>query len=136
MRSQTLPQPLFRTATVCVPAAPHDAAWIQGRVMKLLGWMATILVVCMLTWLFANAETFWSRVLVSLLLAGFGVLAGLRFGAQSSAAYIADLQRVNKVLCEQQRELEEVNAILLKQVNVESEPISDAEPVSPGERIH
>ena len=135
MASYTLPRPIFRTTTVRVPAAPHYAAWIQGRVMKLLGWFATILVACMLAWLFVGAETLWPRMLIGLLLAGFGILVGLRFGTQGTAAYIADLQRVNKMLSEQQRELEEVNAILLKHVNAEAEPIPLFESGAPSERV-
>jgi hypothetical protein len=56
-----------------------------------------------------------------------GVIAGLRIATRSTSSYIADLQRVNKVLCDQQHELEEANAILLKQISAES-PVESASP--------
>jgi hypothetical protein len=55
------------------------------------------------------------------------VIAGLRIATRSTSSYIADLQRVNKVLCDQQHELEEANAILLKQISAES-PVESASP--------
>lgn len=136
MRSYPLPQPLFRTVTIRVPAAPHEAAWIQGRIMKFLGWIATILVVCLLLWVFVTSDVLLLRVSMGLLLLGCGVIAGLRIGTQNATAYITDLQRVNKVLCGQQRELEEVNAILLKQVSTDTESVNPKESVSPGEHVH
>jgi hypothetical protein len=49
-----------------------------------------------------------------------GVLAGLRMGTDSATTYTNDVQRLNKVLAEQNSELQEANAILLKQVSSES----------------
>jgi ABC-type transport system involved in cytochrome bd biosynthesis fused ATPase/permease subunit len=87
--------------------------------MKFLGWTTTFLVLCLLVWLSATAAAIWLRALCTLLIAMIGLIAGLRIATRSTSSYIVELQRVNKVLCDQQHELEEVNAILLKQVSVE-----------------
>jgi hypothetical protein len=115
MNSYTLPRPTLRTIKIRVPAAAHDAAWIEGRAMKIVGWTATILVIGTLAWLAASADVAWLRGLSGLLLLAMGMLIGLRFGAQSASAYIRDLQRLNKTLCDQQQELEGANQALLNQ---------------------
>jgi len=127
MSSYTLPRPRYRTSRVGVPAVPHDASWIQVHAMKFIGWTTTFLVLCLLVWLSAIAAAIWLRVLCTLLIAMVGVIAGLRIATRSTSSYIADLQRVNKVLCDQQHELEEANAILLKQISAES-PVESASP--------
>jgi hypothetical protein len=83
--------------------------------MKIVGWTATILVIGTLAWLAASAEVVWLRGFGGLLLAAVGLLIGLRIGTQSASAYIRDLQRLNKTLCDQQQELESANQALLNQ---------------------
>lgn len=87
---------------------------------KQIGWTATSAVLALLVWQAAIAEPFLPRVVSGLLLAVVSLLVGLRIGTDSAAAYTKDLQRLNKVLAEQQRDLEEMNEMLLKQVNAES----------------
>jgi len=92
----------------------HDAAGIQGRTMKFVGWTATVLAVCALAWLVAASEVVGLRIGGTLMLVGIGMLIGMRLGIQSATAYIADLHRLNKTLSDQQQELEDANAMLLK----------------------
>lgn len=115
MNTYSFPRPKLHTIIVRVPAAAHDAVWIEGRAMKIVGWTATILVVCTLIWLLSAAEVFALRFVSGLMLAAMGFLVGLRIGTTSSSAYIRDLQRLNKTLCDQQRELEDANHALLNQ---------------------
>ena len=115
MNSYTLPRPTLRTFKIRVPAAAHDAACIEGRAMKIIGWTATILVIGTLAWLATTAEVAWLRAFSGLLLAAVGLLIGLRIGTRSASAYIQDLQRLNKTLCDQQKELESANHALLNQ---------------------
>lgn len=91
--------------------------WVM---LRLVGWAATIAVLAFLIWQVAAAEPFWPRTVSALLLVVISLVAGLRVGADSAAAYVKDLQRVNKVLADQNRELQENNLMLLKQVNSES----------------
>jgi hypothetical protein len=97
--------------------------------IKLFGWTTTILVVCMLVWQATVDAPLWPRTLSALFLVAIGGLAGLRIGASGAAAYIQDVQRLNKVLAEQHRELEELNANLLKQVNTEAETPAQSESI-------
>lgn len=91
--------------------------------LKTAAWTTTFALVAVLIWQAASAEPLLPRVLTASLLSVVGFLAGLRLGADSAAAYIRDLQRLNKVMSEQQQELEELNSMLLKQARLEaSEP--------------
>jgi hypothetical protein len=47
-------------------------------------------------------------------------MAGIRMGADGASSYVRDLQRVNKVLAEQNRELEELNRTLLAKASPDS----------------
>jgi hypothetical protein len=85
--------------------------------LKHLGWMATSAIFALLVWQAVAAETFLPRVVSDLLMAAISLLVGLRIGANSADAYLKDLQRNNKVLADQQRDLEEMNEMLLKQIN-------------------
>jgi glucan phosphoethanolaminetransferase (alkaline phosphatase superfamily) len=87
---------------------------------KQLGWLATTAVLALLVWQTAAAEPLLPRAVSALLLVVVSVLIGLRIGADSAAAYMVDLQRTNKFLAEQQRDLEEMNEMLLKQINSET----------------
>jgi hypothetical protein len=54
-----------------------------------------------------------------LLLVIICVVAGLRIGADSAAAYIDDVHRINKTLADQNCELQIANADLLDQLSSE-----------------
>jgi hypothetical protein len=88
--------------------------------LRLVGWTATIAVSATLIWLSAAMDPYWARVASAALLAIFGVLVGIRLGTDSSSKYTTELQRLNKVLVEQNRGLEDANSILLKELSAES----------------
>ena len=88
--------------------------------MSRIGWVATTGLVAFLLWQIASAEPLWTPAVSGLLLVVIGVLAGLRIGADSAAAYTTDVHRLNKLLADQNRELQDANAILLKQVSSEA----------------
>jgi hypothetical protein len=121
MNSFSIPKPLFQTFRVRrIPKASHEVVATEGRVMtKVLGWSATILVVSLLAWQIAAEAPILPRPVMALLLVLISGLAGIRLGTGGAAAYIDDVQRLNRVLAEQHRELEEVNAFLLKELNAE-----------------
>ena len=82
--------------------------------IKRVGWATSI---AFLFWQTIAAEPLLPPLVSALLLLLVGVLMGLRIAADASAEYIADLQRLNKVLSEQQQGLEEANLLLLKRAN-------------------
>ena len=81
-----------------------------------IGWIATTVLLAFLLWQVAANQPLWPPVVSALLLIVIGVLAGLRVGADSLAAYTNDVHRRNKLLADQNRELQDANATLLKQV--------------------
>jgi hypothetical protein len=81
---------------------------------KLVGWATASALMAWLLWQTTASEPLLPHVASGLLLLVVGVLAGLRIAADSAAAYIRDLQRLNKLLADQQRELEEANWRLLQ----------------------
>ena len=87
--------------------------------LRLAGWIATVIAMMFLFWQTIVEIPIWPRPLSALLLLLLGVLAGIRIGADSAAAYIKDLQRTNKVVVDQNRELQQANAMLLKEVSSE-----------------
>ena len=95
----------------------EHAAHGDWAIMSRIGWIATTGLVALLLWQTAAAEPLWPSAVSGLLLIVIGVLAGLRLGADSAASYMKDVQRLNKVLDEQNAELQESNAILLKQIS-------------------
>ncbi len=123
MSSFSIPKPLFQTTPVRrIPAAPHEAVATEGLAMiKVLGWVTTIMVVCLLAWQISVEAPLLPKLLSAVCLAAISGVVGLRFGAMGAAAYIRDVQRLNKVLAEQHHELEELNALLLKQLNADVE---------------
>jgi hypothetical protein len=131
MNSYSIPKPLFRTVPVRhESAAPHEAAAAKGLAMfKAVGWAATIVVVCLLAWQITADAPFLPRLVSAVCLGLISGLVGLRIGALGAYAYIQDVQRVNKTLAEQHRELEELNAMLLKQINAEAESPASSERV-------
>ena len=131
MSSFSIPKPLFPTVSVRrIPAVPPKAATTQGLVMiKILGWSATILVVAMLIWQLSLDAPMLPKLVGAVLLALISCLAGISLGAGGSAEYIRDVQRLNKVLAEQHHDLEELNALMLKQMNAEVKAHSPSERV-------
>lgn len=91
---------------------------LRNRFMlRLLGWAAAITVLAFLFWQALIAAPLWPPIVNSSLLALACILGGLRLGADSAQAYIRDLHRLNRVLAEQNRELEEANRSLLRQLS-------------------
>jgi hypothetical protein len=88
--------------------------------LKRLGWIVTTAILAVLLWQTATVDPVLPRIVSGILLGLISLLAGLRLSADSAAAYMTDLQRTNKVLADQNRELEEANAVLLQQVATES----------------
>jgi hypothetical protein len=88
--------------------------------MSRIGFIATTGLLAFLLWQVVAAEPFWPPAVSGLLLIIISVLAGLRMGADSAATYTSDVHRLNKVLAQQNSELQEANAMLLKQVSTES----------------
>ena len=76
--------------------------------------LATVAVVTLLVWQTAVAESFWPRVFCCVLLAVFCTLFGIRIGTNSTAVYMDDVHRLNKVLADQNEQLQDANAILLR----------------------
>ncbi len=97
--------------------------------LKLVGWLAVIATLAFLIWQIAVAEPLWPRAVTGLLLAIIGLLAGIRIGTDSVTAYTQDLQRVNKLLADQNQDLQDTNAMLLREVRSESDtlpkPVTD-----------
>jgi hypothetical protein len=83
--------------------------------LKLIGWGATSSILAFLLWQITSTEPFWPRMACGLMLIGISLLAGIRIGAGSAAAYIMDVHRLNRVLSEQNRDLRDANHHLLKQ---------------------
>jgi hypothetical protein len=81
-----------------------------------LGWIATTGLLVFLIWQLAISEPLLPPTISGLFLIVVSVLAGLRIGADSAAEYMSDVHRLNKLLAEQNNELQEANAILLKQL--------------------
>src|SRR5262245_56466107 len=94
----------------------------KNRAMvKIIACMMTIVLIAALTWQLVDAAPEVPRAVSALLLVVVCFLAGLRVGADSAAAYIRDLQRLNKMMAEQQQDLEEMNSMLLRNTNAASE---------------
>jgi hypothetical protein len=85
--------------------------------MNRIGWIATMSLMAFLLWQLASTAPLWPPTASGLLLIVVSLLAGLRIGADSAAAYTTDVHRLNKLLADQNRELQDANAILLKQVS-------------------
>lgn len=121
MKTIAFPGNLIERIGHCRPALkPRPLAADENWAMfKLIGWVATIAVLAFLMWQALAAQPLWPPTISVLLLVAVSVLAGLRLGADSAAAYTRDLHRLNKVLVDQNRELEQANAALLEQLSVE-----------------
>ncbi len=121
MSSYSIPKPLYQVVPArSVPPTRRSTAATEDRSMiKLIGWTATILAVCVLVWQMTVEDPSWPRLLSAVFIMLICLLAGIRVGTAGAANYIKDVHRLNKVLAEQHRELEELNSHLLKQVNAE-----------------
>jgi hypothetical protein len=93
--------------------------------LRLLGWLTAAVMIGFLVWQTMTSVPLWPQWLSALLLFFAGGLAGIRLATDAASAYIADLQRLNKVLADQNQELEEANAILLAQISAEAEVSSE-----------
>lgn len=106
-----------------VRSAAFDKDW---PMFKRVGWAAVIAAIAFLIWQTTAAEPLWPHAISAVLLVIIGSMAGLRLGTESAEAYTRDLQRLNKVLDEQNRELAKANAILLKELTSEMQPSKSA----------
>jgi len=95
-----------------------ELEWIM---LKLVSRTSYLAVLAFLLWQVASPVPFWPRLVSAILIAIICVLVGLRLGADSASAYTKDLQRLNKVLVDQNRELEEANRSLLGKVSHQQE---------------
>jgi hypothetical protein len=85
--------------------------------LRLFGWATAAAFVAIVFWQTTAAHPLLPRPVCGAALALISGLAGLRIGADSAARYTADLVRLNKTIIDQNRALEEMNAMLLKQVS-------------------
>lgn len=97
---------------------------------KLVAWTTAIAIVAWLLWQTTVSQPLLPRWASGGLLLVVGVLAGLRIAADSAADYIRDLQRLNKLMADQQLELEEANWQLLQRASSESPPSPQRSPAS------
>jgi hypothetical protein len=120
---------LFRAAAGWDSPAKRRLIALEGHwtMLRLLGWTAIIAVVAMLVWQTASAEPVIPRPASGLLLVLIAGLAGIRIGSEGAAAYVKDLHRLNRVLAEQNEELQDLNATLLKQVSAGTESTTPSE---------
>ena len=119
MNTFSWPRPLPGKLRTCPLRSESNPETTQRdwAMLKQFGWLATTAILALLVWQVAAVEPILPRIVGGFLLAIVSLMVGLRIGADSAAAYTKDLQRNNKVLAEQQRDLEEMNEMLLKQVN-------------------
>jgi hypothetical protein len=122
MKSFTCPEPrllglLRELAQVQSRESVRNEYW---PMLRLLGWISTISVIVGLLWFTTIEASAWFRVVTGLLIAMLGLLSGLRLGTHSASEYIKDVHRLNKVLAEQNKDLEKANAILLKELGAET----------------
>ena len=94
--------------------------------LRLIGWVITIAVLVSLVWQSAANDPFLPRTVSVIVLLIVSVLAGIRLGTDSCTAYINDVQRLNKVVMDQNRELESANAMLLSKVTSQSPEPSES----------
>jgi hypothetical protein len=123
MSSFSIPKPVYQPVSIrrVFTVPPNLATTVGPAMIKVIGWSATILIVSMLIWQLAIAAPLLPKIASAVLLALVSCLAGISIGAGGAAAYIRDVQRLNKTLADQHHELEELNAIMLKQLNEEHE---------------
>jgi hypothetical protein len=93
--------------------------------LRLVGWTTTAALVAIAFWQTTAEHPLLPRLVCGAALALVSGLAGLRIGADSAARYTKDLIRLNKTICELNRELEEANAMLLNQVSSHADLSTD-----------
>jgi hypothetical protein len=107
-------------------AKSRKEAFIEDLAMlRLACWLATVAALTLLVWQITVEQPAWLRLLCGVLLLLVSILTGMRIGTDFASGYIKDLQRVNKVLADQNQELQEANAMLLKQLAAESPAASE-----------
>jgi hypothetical protein len=88
--------------------------------IRQVGYALTIVLLAGLLWQLASAQPLLSPLICGVFLVFISIMAGIRIGTDGTSNYIRDLQRVNKVLAQQNRELEEINRTLLAKVDPDS----------------
>jgi hypothetical protein len=129
MRTFSYPKPLFHGLSeylrrTKIGEADLSMVW---TLLRLAGWLATIAFIAVLILQVISDVPLWRQAIAGLLLVAVGLLAGLRLGTHSASAYIKDVQRLNKVLANQNKDLEAANAILLREISAQSESASRSE---------
>lgn len=115
----------FYGAASAVASFGRQVAAGNHAMLRTLGWTVVIAGLAFFVWQAASPEPVWPPAVSALLLVVVSLLAGLRISAESARAYMTDLQRLNKVLVEQNRELEEANRVLLRQLSARTPPRSN-----------
>ena len=77
-------------------------------------------------WQLVAPEPFISPLASGLILVVLGGLAGLRIGTESFGRFVKDLTALNKYLGEQNRDLAEMNQVLLKDLLTRREDTQDS----------
>jgi hypothetical protein len=93
--------------------------------LRLFGWSAAAVVLGFLLWQTTVSDPIWPHWVSGMFLAVAGCLAGLRIATDSATKYICDVQRLNRFLACQNKELEDANALLLSQISDEAEVASE-----------
>src|SRR5262245_28059675 len=126
MRSFSCPKPLFHGLSDSLNETKFAKSDLSmgWTLLRPAGWLATIAIVAVLIWHITGDGSLWSQAIAGLLLVAIGLLAGLRLGNRSATTYIQDIQRTNKTLADQNKELEAANAVLLKELDAQAEPAS------------
>jgi hypothetical protein len=88
--------------------------------IRQVGYGLTIILLAVLLWQLASPQPALPAVVCGVFLVFISLLAGVRLGTDSASSYIQDLQRVNKVLAEQNRDLEDLNRSFLAKAEADS----------------
>src|SRR6476646_16283 len=107
MKSFSYPKPVFHGLSDSLSNAKFGKSDLSmgWTLLRQAGWLATIAVVAVLIWHITGDASLWSQGIAGLLLVAIGLLAGLRLGTHSATTYIRDVQRLNRDLADQNKEL-------------------------------
>src|SRR3954467_2418254 len=98
MQTSTHSGVTLRVLTELSRAKRGFGAWGEDwPMLKLIGWAATISLIAGLIWYVSNDISVLARSVAGIALVTVGLLGGLHISSHSAAAYIRDVQRLNKV---------------------------------------
>jgi len=95
---------------------------IRSVISKYSAPLAILAVLAYLLWTTVAIESLWLRGFCCFLLIIISTLLGIRLGADSAATYLQDVHRLNKVLADQNEQLQDANAMLLRELSADSSP--------------